>query len=72
MEIYRDGVLWHSGTGMNTAVNAFTQIVLGTIITGLSSYVHPGAVSLFRSYNRRLSSAEIQQNFNLDRSRFGL
>jgi hypothetical protein len=72
MEIYRDGVLWHSGTGMNAAVNAFTQIILGSNLVGVASYVHPGAVSLFRSYNRRLSSAEIQQNFNLDRSRFGL
>lgn len=72
MEIYRDGVLWHSGTGMNGFVNAFTQIVLGSSFAGLGTYVHPGAVSLFRSYSRRLTLSEVQQNFNLDKARFGL
>lgn len=72
MEIFRDGVLWHSGTGMNAAVNAFTSIVLGSNLNGLSTYVHPGAVSLFRSYNKRLTSAEVLQNFNVDKARFGL
>ena len=73
MEIYLNGVLWHSGTGKTTIVPTLGVIHLGRIPhLNLGTYAHRGFISLVRSYNRQLSQAEVQQNFNLDKARFGL
>ena len=37
-----------------------------------SNYKFPGSISSFRAYNRELTEAEVLQNFNVSRDRFGV
>jgi len=69
MSIYRNGTLWHSGSGLSMPVGQPGYGYIG----GLSNiYFHNGYISNLQFYNRALSQTEIQQNFNATRARFGV
>lgn len=62
-----------SGRSHTPNLNTSTKgIVLGTSSTETSSFYVPGVISLFRVYNKALSSYEIGQNYTAIRSRFNL
>jgi len=67
--IYENGVLKatnnYSGVGSSTATNSLT------IGQGSDTYF-PGSIYSTKVYNRALSEAEVRQNFNAIRGRYGL
>jgi hypothetical protein len=71
MYIYRDGNLWHSGSGKTRPIGLPT----GTKTIGSENgtqFFHQAYLANLSLYNRELSLTEIQQNFNVTRSRFGV
>lgn len=70
VRIYIDGVL--SGT----AINNNTNLRGGTIFTigkgESTSYMHNGSIGIFRWYTTVLSAADVLQNYNVNKTRFGL
>lgn len=68
--VYIDGAV--SGTFANTTSiinpSALTTLPIGK---GESTY-HNGKIAIFRFYNTALTSSQILQNFNAQKSRFGL
>lgn len=71
MKIYRDGEEWHSGTGMTHIIGIPSTATLGRYGAAGSNW-HLGKVSSLLVYNKELSSAEVMQNFNATRGRYGL
>jgi hypothetical protein len=67
-EIYVDGVLVSSGAGANTNSNTTTQLDIGRI--NISGRYFDGNVANTKIYNRALSAAEIQQNYQAEQYRF--
>lgn len=67
--IYENGVLKatvdYTGVGVSAVTNALT------IGQGTDSYF-PGKIYQVKIYNRALSETEVRQNFNANRSRFGI
>ena len=68
-KIYLDGVL--KNTNSFTKCNDAEEIIIGGE-TESGGYYFDGNISLVSFYNRVLTAAEIQQNFNANRSRFGI
>ena len=69
--VYIDGALSGSTSPVNTATiiaSAPATMYIGRVET---TY-HSGNISVVRIYNKVLSASEIQQNFNANRSRYGL
>ncbi len=69
MRIYLNGNLWHSGTGLNAPVGTATT---GYIATLPSSGYTNSRISMMKFYNKELSAAEILNNYNVTKKRFGL
>ncbi len=69
--LYDDAVLKGSNNNVNVSINVDNNqpIILGDHSWG-SNY--PGSLSDIRIYNRALTSTEISQNFNAQKSRYGL
>ena len=65
--IYKNGVL--QGSGSIASFIGTTNILIGR---WASNYYFSGNGSNYKIYNRALSAAEIQQNFNATRSRYGI
>ena len=65
--IYKNGVL--QGSGTIASFIGTTNILIGR---WASTYYFSGNGSNYKVYNRALSAAEIQQNFNATRSRFSI
>lgn len=70
MKIYHNGILWHSGTGLTQTVGVTTSCVLGGYTN--ASHPHAGTVGLVRIYSKELVLAEVKQNFEATRSRYGI
>ena len=68
MIVYVDGINRVSGT--TTPNLATTSIRMGSDNTG--TYIYNGNIAQSSIYNRSLSAAEVSQNFNATRTRFGL
>jgi hypothetical protein len=68
-KIYLDGVL--RNTGSFTKCNDAEQITIG-YEAELSGYLFVGNIALVNIYSRVLSSSEVLQNFNAQKSIFGL
>lgn len=58
MKIYKNGVLWHSGTGKTIPIGYVHRLVLGTNIS--SDYDWKGKIDEFQIYNAALSQTDIQ------------
>lgn len=70
MSIYRNGTLWHSGTSLTQPIGPIVTIELAG---HAGSYTYDnGKLSGFQIYNRALTEDEVSQNYNAQKSRFGL
>jgi len=68
--VYRNGVLaGQSGTGVGFTVNT-SNLYLGS--NNSTNYYLDGSMATVKMYNKALSAAEVLQNFNAQKSRFGL
>ena len=70
--LYRD---WDITTGNNygDSLNIATNAQMSIGRDGIRNTAYfPGYISLFKIYNRALTATEIQQNYNSQKSRFGL
>ena len=70
MKIYLDGVEKQSGTGKTSAVPTMVTVNLARFYSG--SYYYNGKIANTLIYNTALTAAEITQNYNAQRTRFGL
>lgn len=72
--LYRDGVQVNSGT-LNGSIPAVPNFRIGADTTsagGVGGERLNGKIYIQRVYNRVLSAAEVQQNYNATRARFGV
>ena len=70
--IYINGVLIATQTGLTGTISTNTTgLFLGAYGPG-SSYFMDGKIAVSRVYNKALTQAEVTQNFNAQKSRFGL
>jgi hypothetical protein len=69
MNAYINGVKYGNGTNTNDSAAPSTST---SSIGGDSSSSWEGRIAYARMYNRTLTQAEIQQNFNATRKRFGI
>ena len=71
LNIYMDGNLNKTGsTAVTTALDDINSISVGAYSEG--NYYMDGDIAVIQIYNRAISAAEVQQNFNAHKSRFGL
>ena len=68
-KLYVDGQLVATGTGNNSSLVGNSIFSIGL---GANAATFSGRVGLVQIYNRALTLAEIQQNFEVLRSRYGL
>ncbi len=69
--IYLNGVLDNSGTRSGTLQTGTAALYLGYRSDGAGSYLN-GSLGNFQLYNRALAAAEVLQNYNIQRTRFGV
>jgi hypothetical protein len=76
IDFYRDGIYGSTITGgcySPAASNSlFLTIGCAQDNSGNATEFYSGSISFLQLYNRALTAAEIQQNFNATRSRFGI
>jgi len=73
MNIYLDGNLWHTGTGLTSTMPSLTQVSLGAYNAGGGpSLYYSGTIPVTKIYNREISAAEVKQNYNKYKTRFNL
>ncbi len=72
VRIYLDGNLENSGTITSLADIASTNLVLGRLGNSTGPYYYNGSIAQTFIYNKALSAAEILQNYNATKTRFGL
>ena len=75
MRFKSDGTLsgFFNGIKKNTVTKSIGPTNSGNFLIGTDNGVYGGgSISCIKLYNRALSDAEIQQNFNATRSRFGI
>ena len=70
MKIYLDGTEKSSGSGRTSTIPALTTVTLGRFFT--NNYYNNGKIANTLIYSTALTSTEILQNFNAQKSRFGL
>jgi hypothetical protein len=72
ISLYINGSLSNSGTGnANNTLNANPKIKIGSGDDGVA-FSFGGNIATTQIYNRALSASEILQNYNAQKSRFGL
>jgi hypothetical protein len=73
MNIYLDGTLWHTGSGLTTTLPAITAASLGRYDRGdFTGFHYRGTIPVFKIYNRALSAGEVRQNYQHYKTRFNL
>ena len=70
VRVYIDGSL--SGTAVNNTTNLFGGSSFGIGKGESTSYMHNGSIAIFRWYSAVLSATDVLQNFNANKTRFGL
>jgi hypothetical protein len=70
MAIYQNGAILTSGGGYFATINVTTSVKIGSYADNTTFW--PGRIGVFQIYNRALSAAEITQNYNATKARFGL
>lgn len=70
MKIYKDGAEWHSGVGMTYVIGDCTSFRIGSAVD--AAVYHDGDLDIVKLYNKELTAAEVLQNFNATRARFGI
>jgi hypothetical protein len=71
IKYYRNGNLITTATGSASSTFAWTSLIFGNINGGGAGW-YSGKISTIKIYNRALSAAEVSQNFNALRGRFGI
>jgi hypothetical protein len=73
ISLYENGILQNTTTNSDSFITPNTNIVLnaGYFNNNIVDY-WPGQSSIFHMYNKALSAAEVSQNFNALRGRFGI
>ena len=56
----------------NVTLSSLQDVNIGGGYSGIDDYNWNGRIAITKIYNRELSTAEAQQNFNALRSRFGI
>jgi hypothetical protein len=70
--IYLNGILQNSTTSIPaTVTQAGGNLMIGTFGSNLGFYF-PGNIATTQIYNRALTATEVQQNYDAQKSRFGL
>jgi hypothetical protein len=70
---YINGLQVYSNTTTNVALPLDTRVTaVGRYATAGNIYDFKGNYGIFKAYNRALSAAEVLQNYNATKSRFGL
>ena len=73
MNIYLDGNLWQTGTGLTSTMPSLSSVSLGRYDNGgFASYYFPGTIPIAKIYNRELTPFEVKQNYNKYKTRFNL
>ena len=73
MNIYLDGSLWHTGTGLTSTIPTLWSVSLGCYDGGNGrSYYTTGIIPVVKIYNRALSAGEVRQNYLHYKTRFNL
>jgi hypothetical protein len=74
MKTYTNGVETTTGTFAGTQGNYSNPFMIGDGNNGSNTSWYPfqGRISNVKVYNRALTAAEIRQNFNASRGRFGI
>ena len=75
LKVYINGVEFPLTTTVrnnSSTVNITSGLAVGRITDTVNSYHAPGQVSVTSVYNRALSAAEVQQNFQALRGRYGI
>ena len=70
MAIYQNGAILTSGGGYFTTMGVTTSAKIGSY--AIDTTFWQGRIGVFQIYNRTLSAAEIIQNYNATKARFGL
>lgn len=71
IRVYLNGVFQNSGN-FNASQTAFANNAPGLVRSPCCMPIYNGKIACFSVYNRALSVSEIQQNFQVGKSRFGL
>ena len=73
MNIYLDGALWHTGTGLTSTTPSLTQVSLGAYNSGGGpGLYYTGTIPIAKIYTREISPSEVTQNYNKYKTRFNL
>jgi hypothetical protein len=73
LETYKNGVSVGSvNHTLNSLLNSSTNLYLGSYNNGEYSQWFDGKIGITRLYNTALTSADVLQNYNADKSKYGL
>ena len=73
MEIYLDGNLWHSGTGLTSSIPSLGELNIGRYNNGsYRGYYYKGNTRIAKIYNRALAAGEVRDNYSHYKTRFSL
>jgi hypothetical protein len=68
--MYVNGVLVMNTSNTVTDQNTTNNISIGAYESGI--YATNGAIPIYRLYNRAITSIEVLQNYNAQKTKFGL
>jgi hypothetical protein len=73
LNLYMDGSLNKTGSVVvTTALDDINSICVGAYAADDTNYHMDGDIAAVQIYDRALSAAEVKQNFNAERNRFGI
>jgi len=73
MSLYKNGVFYSITSSAGVSVSSqFSRFTLGTPTAILASYCGNNRIGNALIYNRALSATEVLQNYNAQKTRFGL
>lgn len=77
LKLYENGILMQTGSSFTSNVsNSGTNLIIGNggdgHGTGFNPYTWNGGISNAQVYNRALTAAEVQRNFNATRERYNI
>jgi hypothetical protein len=73
MEIYLDGNLWHSGTGLTSSIPSLAEVNIGRYNNGSTrAYYYKGNIRVAKIYSRALAAGEVRDNYSHYKTRFSL
>lgn len=74
-EVYEDGIQLATKSNSKIPPSSLDRLTVGNMdvdFVDINPFHINGAIPIFRAYNKKLTSAEVLQNYNAEKSRFGL